>query len=156
MSRVSSSASRVWTTTGRRSLARQRELRGEGRALLVGRRVIVVIVEAALADRDGAACSISLMPSRSRAASNAGCVVGMHAGGVKAEAGMSLGDRRARAAASSDSPMHTIADAHRLPRPFDDGLAIGVERRIGEMDVAIDEFHHTSTNRRAARRFMSR
>ena len=57
---VSSSASRVWTTTGPIELARERELRGERAALEVARRVVVVVVETTLADRDGAALARAL------------------------------------------------------------------------------------------------
>jgi hypothetical protein len=50
-----------------------------------------------------------------------------------------------------------LADAYEregacLTRAFDDLGAISVEGRVGEMDVAIDESGHGSTNRRAGRR----
>ena len=48
---VSSSASRVWMTTGRSSSQREPHLRAEHRVLHVARRVVVVVVEADLADR---------------------------------------------------------------------------------------------------------
>ena len=48
---VSSSAARVWMTSGLPSLVRDRDLGGE-RALLVGAgRVVAVVVQAGLADR---------------------------------------------------------------------------------------------------------
>jgi hypothetical protein len=39
-------------------------------------------------------------------------------------------------------------------RTFDDGLTVGVERRIREMRVTVDEVDHGCTNRRARRRFV--
>ena len=143
MSRVSSSASRVWTTTGRPSLARERELRGECGALVLARRVIVVVIQTALADGDGTErrSPRECRPDR-RARGRIRGVVRMHAGRVKAESGMRFRQRRARAAAASDSPMHTSADAPVCRARSIDRLAILVERRIGEMDVAVDEVRH--------------
>ena len=55
MASVSSSASRVWTIDRPVELARERELRGERAPLEVARRVVVVRIETALANRDRAA-----------------------------------------------------------------------------------------------------
>ena len=48
------SASRVWIDQGQARVAGQPDLGGEGAALRLGRRVVAVVVEAALADRDHA------------------------------------------------------------------------------------------------------
>ena len=51
------------------------------------------------------------------------------------------------------------ADERRAPvcaGALDDRVAIGVERRVGEMGVAVDELRHACTNRRARRRFVKR
>ena len=51
---MSSSASRVWMTTGFAELGRELELRLEQAPLVVARGVLAEVVEAGLADRDGA------------------------------------------------------------------------------------------------------
>ena len=67
---MSSSASRVWMTTGRPQLARQPDLRAEDRLLHVARREVVVVVEADLADAPApAACASSCRRTTSAAAS---------------------------------------------------------------------------------------
>jgi len=79
--------------------------------------------------------------------------VWMHAGRVVAEAGVSLGERSA-----ATGGVQGLSDAHerrsaRVARALDHRVAISIERRVGQMDVTVDELHHACTNRRTRRRF---
>ncbi len=154
---VSSSASRVCTTTGRSSSRASAELRRERAPLQLARRVIVVVVETALADRDGAAHREHLvMAARVARRVELGGVVRVNAGGELDEpADARRQSSRARCAAAIDSPMQTIADRAGGAGALDHLVAVGVERRIGEVGVAVDEASSCKwTNRRARRRFV--
>ena len=111
-----------------------------------------MIVEAALSDGHGAARKLGANTDQITIRVEVGGIVWMNAGGEVAEAGIALGET-----AGTARRLQRLTDADkgnraRLARTFDNVGTIGVERRIGEVDVAVDECHE-STNRRARRRF---
>ena len=92
----------------------------KARALPVARRVIVVIVEPALADRDGAASTSSRDARRCRArrrTSRASC--GCTPAVKQTKPGCARRSPRARAAAASDSPMQTMRRRAGVARALD-------------------------------------
>jgi hypothetical protein len=123
---------------------RKSELPGEGTPLLGARRIVVVIIEPALAYRDSASmnelpqqCDISLCIESD-------CIMRMHARREPDEARTPGRDAGRRASGAEDIPGAAArADA-------DDGLgsvflgaldyraAVTVERRVGEVRVAVD------------------
>jgi len=120
----------------------ERELRREGTTLQLARRVVVVVVEAALADRDRAFGH----ELRDRFAVGDGIerrrVVRVYAGRENDEARMRCRDpgRRSRLldgfADADDSYRARIAGA------IDYRAAVAGERRVGEVGVAVEEAVH--------------
>ena len=123
-------------------LAGECELRRKGTPLQIARRVIVVIVETALADCDRTTIGQPANCVGVARGIEVGRVVWMDTGGEEDEAGMSGGERR-RAFRGGNR----LADRDQRQRAgqssaVDRLVAIRVERRIGEMDVTIDECRH--------------
>src|SRR6476661_526175 len=122
------------------------ELRGEGRALAVARRMIVVVIESAFADGDGAARELAADGSDVTHGVEAGGVVRVDAGGMPDEAGVRGGDRLRALGGGERFADADDASGAGVARPGDDGGAIGVEGRIGEVGVAVDEAAHERRN----------
>ena len=120
--------------------------------------MVVVVVEPALADRDSAARYefSESRPGRASAIELSG-VVRVYAGRREHEPRHGAGAIvAARAAASSDSPMQTIARAPASSARSMTASRSGIERRIGKVGVTVDECGHGYANRRARRRFIER
>jgi hypothetical protein len=118
---------------GKRNLSRERG------ALGFARRVVVVIVESAFADRDGGV-SEQLAQLRNVARRvKRGCVVGMDSGGRKDEPGIvrrALGsDRRSR----KGLPDADDRQRARKAGAGDYRVAVAGERCVREVGVAVDE-----------------
>jgi len=120
-------------------LISKRNLRRECGALRFARRIVVVIVESALADRHS---GLSKQVAQSRKVARGvkrGCVVGMYSGGRKDEPGIvrrALGGnhrRRERLPDAYDRQRARIAGAR------DYRVAVAGERRVREVGVAVDE-----------------
>jgi hypothetical protein len=101
-----------------------------------------VVVETAFADGDGAA--IEQVPkTRQGAGGIGGCrIMRVEPGGEPDEARLGRGERR-----RTLSGLDRFADADDRPRAGIDGprehrVAVGVERRIGEVRVTVDELEH--------------
>ena len=107
---VSSSAARVWITTGLPSSAASASCAVEQPPLRVARRVVAEVVEPGLADRDGA-----LVPRAARAARRAVGVV-VAAGLVRVDAERGVDARRGAAASSSASRAPAIVVATTITR----------------------------------------
>src|SRR5450759_4181030 len=104
--------------------------------------MVVVVVEPTLTNRDGARRDLLANVRDVARGVEVRGVMWMHAGGVVTESRMRRGDER-RASCRRER----LSDADdgrraRLPRPGDDLLAVGIERRIGEVRVAVDEGRH--------------
>lgn len=120
-------------------LVSQGQLRGERRALAVARRVVIVVVEAALADGnrttgDELFNAWNVTPGVER-----GRVVRMYSGGVENEARMGAGDPR-----STGGRFERLADADdslraRFAGASDYRVAVAFEGRVREVGVAVDE-----------------
>jgi hypothetical protein len=124
---------------GHTVLVRDGELRGERRPLAVARRVIVVVIEPAFTDGDGAAGQLGADGVGVARVIEFRGVVRMNARGVPDEPGMRLRDAagargRGDGFSDADDPCGT-----RLARPGDDLGSVGVEGRVGEVGVAVDE-----------------
>ena len=120
-------------------LISKRNLRRECGALRFARRIVVMIVESALADRHS---GLSKQVAQSRKVARGvkrGCVVGMYSGGRKDEPGIvrrALGGnhrRRERLPDAYDRQRARIAGAR------DYRVAVAGERRVREVGVAVDE-----------------
>jgi hypothetical protein len=116
-------------------LTRERQLRGEGGPLDFTRRVIVVVVEAALANRNGAALALGANAIQVSSALELRRVVRVNAGGVGDEFRM-----QRRECACARRSLERLADAHDGPRaslagPLHNDLAVRVERGIREVRV---------------------
>ena len=120
IAKVSSSAARVWITTGRPSARRQLELRLERAPLVVARRVVAVVVEPGLADRARRADARAARSiSSSRRVVEAGRLVRM-AADDREHLVVVLGGARARAAiASPFVPTVAIRSTPAAPRALD-------------------------------------
>ncbi len=123
-------------------LLRERELRCERTTLLLARRVIVVRVQAALADGDGPPRYEFSNVVRIPTSVERGRVMRMNAGGKKDESRVARRDTGGavrgvdRLADADDGTRTGLAGA------LNRGVSIVVERRIGEMRVAVDEGGH--------------
>ena len=158
MRSVSSSASRVWITTGRSRAQREAQLRAEDRVLHVARREVVVIVEADLADRARRRQRVEprAPPCRGRLPG----FVGEHVRVMRMDADREAALRprlRARvpacaiSASSSAARMTSARDTPGLARPLDDRVEIGGELLAGEVTMRIDHCHDWRTRRLAER-----
>ena len=123
----------------------ERELRGERAALELARRVVVVIVEAALADRDRA-------PSDSSCANRRGIADGIERRRVvRVDAGREVHEARDATAEIVPRPRgggERLTDGDdrggaRRAGAGDHSVAIGVERGIGEVSVRVEKTHST-------------
>ena len=114
--------------------------------------MVVVIIEPALADGDRPPFELGANGGDVTSSIEPGRIVGMYAGGEIAEPGVASGELTGATRRIERFP--DADERHRAgrARALDDVLPIVVERRIGEMDVAVDVAHE-STNRRARRRF---
>jgi hypothetical protein len=138
MARVSSSASRVHDDRFAK-LLRQRELRRERSTLLEARHVVVMVVEPALTDRHGTEGAFPRDPLGVAQRIEARGVMRMHAGGEEHPSRIRRTDRsRPRRGVERFSDADDRADA-RQPGALDHRRAVVVERRVGEMRVAVDE-----------------
>jgi hypothetical protein len=130
---------------GALELARQRELFGESAALLETGRVVVVIIEAAFADRDGAGGNQLAKSSNIANRIEAGSVVRVDARRMRNEAGIAR--RQGSGITGSGEDVSVAAagpDADYRAGPGDTGpldylVAVAGERRVGEVRVAVDE-----------------
>jgi hypothetical protein len=119
-------------------LISERNLRRECGALRFARRIVVVIVESALADRHGLFEQLA-QPRYVARGVKRGCVVGMYSGGRKDEPGIVRralgGNRRCRERLpdADDRQRARIAGAR------DYRVAVAGERRVREVGVAVDE-----------------
>ena len=123
---------------GAAGLARQRELVGEGATLLRARRVVVVVVEAALADGHRALRDECAQPIEVTGRVVSGGVVRMHAGRPPDEPRM--GRRDATCALGG---LEGLADADdplpaRVAHARDHGVAVRVELLGREVGVRVD------------------
>src|SRR5262249_33190809 len=126
-------------------LASQRQLRRERTALRELRRMVVVVVEATLADSDGPTTNeISQCGVVARLVEICG-VVRMYTGSEPHEAGMRRRQRRRPLSRGDRFADTDDTDRARGASVLDDGLAIFVERRIGEMGVAVEKGGHEKT-----------
>ena len=117
----------------------QLDLRRERGALLLARRIVVVIVEAALADRDRTGCSELFDEGDVAGSVKTPGVVGMNAGGCKNEIRIGLGDLlcsggRAKRLADADNSLRA-----RGAGASDYRVAVAVEGRVREVGVAVEE-----------------
>ena len=126
-------------------LAGECELLSEGAPLLDARRVVVVIVQAALPNRYGAGIHQLAQLGSSFRRIESRCVVWMHARGVEDVRGIT-GGKRARLARRCQyvgrPASRADADYGAGPRdagPLDYLVAVAGERRVGEVRVAVDE-----------------
>ncbi len=141
----------MWTTTGRARLAGERQLQREGAALQLSGRVIVVVVEAALADRHRARVEKGAKTRWVGDGIERGRIVRVHAGGGEDEAGVTRRDRRGTLGGRQRFPNADERAGSSPTRSFYDFLAIRVERRVGEMDMTVDEVRHGRSCRPVAR-----
>lgn len=159
--RVRFSISRVYNNRTLQ-LGRQHQLLGECAALLEPRRIIVVIIEPAFANRDGTCFHQrqELRDMRCRIESRR--IVRMHARGMKDVPGVRASERRCVArsgqnivctAAGSDADYRAGA---RLACPLDYLVAVAGERRVGEVRVAVDEVWNADVLRGHLRSIQSR
>ena len=120
-------------------LTGERDLRRECGALGLARRVVVVVVESALANRDGG-LSKQLAQLRNVARCiERGCVVGMDSGGRKDEPGIlrcALGSHRRGCQRLTDADDRQRA---RKAGARDYRVAVAGERCVREVGVAVDE-----------------
>jgi len=120
-------------------LGRQRDLSAERGALRFSRRIVVVVVEAALTDRDGAASQELPKPGNVALLIESGRIMGMDTGGREHKA------RILRRAFSRESRhVGRLSDANdgrraRIAGAGDYRVAVAVERRVREVGVAVDE-----------------
>ena len=125
-------------------LARQLELRGESAPLLEPRGIIVMIVEPAFADGDSAVGENIAKRVQVLKWIEPDCVVRMNTGCVPDEARVRFGDCPRRASGAEDVlGAASRADADDglgsvLFRALDYRVAVAVERRVGEVRVAVD------------------
>ena len=115
------------------------DLRPESGSLGVARRVVIVIVEPALADGDCARAGKLLEPRDVATGVKTGRVVGMNARGEENESGVGLRDSR-----SCGGRTERLADADdparaRFAGASDYRVAVAVEGRVREVGVAVDE-----------------
>ena len=103
MASVSSSAARVWITTGLPARARQLHLRDERADLVLARRVVAVVVEPGLPDRDAALVGRQRLELGQVGVVEAGRAVGM-AADRRADLREGLGRRQRRAARRAVHP----------------------------------------------------
>lgn len=130
---------------GALELARQRELFGESAALLEAGRVVVMVIEAAFADRDGAAGDHLPQCGNIANSVEAGSVVRVDTRRMRDEGGVAR--RKCGSVASGGEDIALAAarpDADYRAGPGDTGpldylVAVAGERRVGEVRVAVDE-----------------
>ena len=126
-------------------LAGKRKLRGERPPLLETGRVVVMIIEPALADRDGAARDHLAQGFNVAGGIEGGSVVGMYTRrmrnkvGIPRRQGGGVAGGGKRVALTASGP-----DANYRAGPGDAGpvdylVAVAGERRVGEVRVAVDE-----------------
>jgi hypothetical protein len=115
-----------------------RYLGGKSRALGFSRRVVVVVVETALTDRDGGAKQLAKLRDIALLVES-GRIMGMDARGSEDEAGV-FGSGRSR----ESRHVERLSDADdsrraRIAGAGDYRVAVAVERRVREVGVAVDE-----------------
>ncbi len=132
MATVSSSASRVWMTTGRPDLACQPDLGPEDLALHVARRQVVMVVEADLAERRRARRPPRAPPSRPERPQPPG----------RRTRGPGAGERRRR----SESPGHKAATR----RPRSASSALRTPERRAPPDTPASCARRTTSTRSSA------
>lgn len=126
-------------------LTRHHELLGESPALLDARRVVVVVVEPALAYRYRARLDVLSQVRDVAHRIESARVVGMNSGGVPDESGIPRREDPRRASGAEDIPGAAAgADADdrfgsAFARALDYVAAVAVERLVGEVRVAVDE-----------------
>lgn len=120
-------------------LARDRELRREGAPLQLARRVVVMGVETAFADRDGAARDELANGVRIADRVEAGRVVRMHARGEEHEARVRRRDLFGAAGGIERLTDRNDSERARDPGALDCRVAVPVERGIREVRVTVDE-----------------
>ena len=123
-------------------LQRERQLRGERPALMLARRVIVVRVESALADRDRASLYEFSYRIRISERIERGCIMRVNARGREDDvwpSGSEVGSTSGRGDRLANANNRTCA---RTERAVDDDLTIRIERRVSKVSVAIDECGH--------------
>ena len=142
--RVVGSASRVVHDDRARRARGQREAAPRTRDAARRRgELIVVVVQAALADRDGARLAMRAKRVEVAGGVERRGVVRVNAGGMtRRTRDAAHAMARARSAASIDSPMTTMAARAGVARARDDRVAIVVERGVSEVRVAVDEVRH--------------
>ena len=116
----------------------KRYLRSEGRTLGGPRRIVVVVVEAALAYRNGIGEKLT-QPENVALRVEAGRVVGMYSGSRKDKAGI-----LARVFSRESRRLERLSDADdsrraRVAGARDYRVAVAGERRVGEVGMAVDE-----------------
>ena len=114
-------------------------LGGECRSLCVARRVVVVIIETALSDGDGAGIHELFDGRDVTGRVEIGRVVGMHAGGEENESGVRVSDSGgcgggAQRFADADDALRA-----RFAGAPDYRVAVAFEGRVREVGVAVDE-----------------
>ena len=115
-----------------------RYLGGKRRALGFSRGIVVVVVEAALSDGDGAAKKLAKSRDIARLV-ECSRVMGMNAGSREDEAGVFGGG-----CCRENRHLERLPDADdsrraRIPGAGDYRVAVAVERRVCEVGVAVDE-----------------
>ena len=130
---------------GKPRFARQAQLREKDRPLLLPRRIIVVVIETALADRDRASPRKLAYHGRVTRIVEAGGIMRMNTGRIPYEARVPQRDGLRRASGAEDVPgAASGADADdrlgpTLSRAADYVAAVAVERFVCEVRVAVDE-----------------
>ena len=104
--------------------------------------MIVVVVEAALADRYGAGPNESAQRIRCGARIVQHCLVRMHARCERKESGVLLRERLCTSCCGDRFTDNSDTDRTSRARPVDDGIAILVERRVDQVRVRVEEGDH--------------
>jgi len=120
-------------------LGRQRDLSAECRALRFSRRIVVVVVEAALTDRDGAASQELTKPGNVALLIESGRVMGMDTRGREHKTRILR-----RAFSRKSRHLGRLSDANdgrhaRIAGAGDYRVAVAGEGRVREVGVAVDE-----------------
>ena len=136
---------------GPAGVSRYGQLARKGSALEIPRRVVVVVVEAALPDGHGPRLHEVRDPARIGNGVPAGRVMRMDAGRETDEVRMQVG--QALCACRGLDRLSNTHDAERAGQAgaLDHVLLIGRERRVGEVSVRVDEPRHETQNRRERR-----
>ncbi len=135
---------------------RERNLSRKCCALFLSRRIVVVIVEPALADGDGSGVNTLLDERQVTRRVKLRRVVGVHAGGKENESRLRLSD-----SLGSGGRGERLADADdrfraRVAGASDYRVAVAVEGRVREVGVAVDEDDLPSVRRGHFRSIHSR